>query len=243
MNLRSPLEATVAVLVILVGILIGGMFAIFTRPAAQQTATSTVSSSATTRVAQRTPPAALRTAPPAKDVAPVRTATPAPAATAVPTATPAPTATPVAATPAPTATPLAATPAATPAPAAVAAGRPRAGSWRIEEANVQVGTIVWAGAGAPAGNGDAIVLDVHKESVAGHGVSPCERQTTLHAVVAAGSAASVPYREVNCSGVTSSGEMRVSGFSGDGRSFSGSFWSGGAKLGDFTASTAAQAQR
>ena len=240
MNLRSPLEATVAVLVILVGILIGGMVAIFTRPASQQAATSTASST-TTRVAQQTAPARA----PVKSAAPARTATPplaaTPLATATPTpapaVTPAPTATPA---PTPTATPLAATPA--PVTAAVAAGRARAGAWRIEEANVQVGTIVWAGAGAPAGNGDAIALDLHKERVAGHGVSPCERQTTLHAVVAVGAAASVPYREVNCSGVTSSGEMRVSGFSGDGRSFSGSFWSGGAKLGDFTASTVAQTQ-
>jgi hypothetical protein len=199
MNLRSPLEATVAALVILVGILIGGMFAIFTRPATQQTAASTVSSS--TRIAERTPPATPRTAVSAKVVAPVRTATPVPVATAVPTATPAPTATPVAATPVPV----------------TSGSAPSAGTWRIQEANLQVGTIVWSGAGASADNGNAIVLDVHKESVAGHGVSACERQTTLHVVVAAGaSASSIPYREVNCSGVTSSGEMRVGGFSATG---------------------------
>jgi hypothetical protein len=207
MNLRSPLELTVAALVVLVGLLIGGMFALFTRGAGQQTGQSVAVISTTTtgpshRVSRTTRPAV---------------------------ATPAPTAQP---TVAPTAPPTA--PPTTP-PTAAAAAAPPSGVWRIEEANVQVGTIVWSGSGAGSG-GNAIALDVHKESVAGHGISTCERRTTLHVVLSAGAAAqTVPYREVNCSGATSTGEMRVSTFSADGRTFSGSFWSDGAKLGDFTA--------
>jgi hypothetical protein len=226
-NVRSPVEMTVAALVILVGLLIGGMFALLTRAPNQQTQRVTV---ATANSAQhgphRTPSAAPRTP------AAVAVATPATVTTAAPTATPEPTATP---TPKPTATPSrTATPA--PAPAAAAAGAaPRAGSWRIEEANVQVGTIVWSGAGTPASGSNTIVLDVHKETVAGHAVSACERRTTLHAVLtAAGSPQTVPYREVNCSGAVSTGEMRVTSVSGGG-AFSGSFWSNGSKLGDFTA--------
>lgn len=203
MNFRSPLELTVAALVVLVGLLIGGMFALFTRGGNQQTGQSVAVTSTTTTHAPTVAPAAVST------VA-VTTPAPTPRPTVPPTAPPTLTGT---------------------ATAVVAAA---AGVWRIEEANVQVGTIVWSGAGS--GGGDAIALDVHKESVAGHGVSDCERRTTLHVVLSAGAAAqTVPYREVNCSGATSTGEMRVSTFSADGRSFSGSFWSDGSKLGDFTA--------
>jgi hypothetical protein len=210
MNLRSPLELTVAGLVILVGLLIGGMFALLTRGTTQQTAQSVAvtSTTSTTRPVHRAS----------------RRASAAPATTAP---TVAPTAAP---TTAPTAAP--AVPPTAVAPAVATA----AGVWRIEEANVHVGTIVWSGSGAAAGAGNAIALDVHKESVAGHGVSACERRTTLHVVLSAGAAAqTVPYREVNCSGAASAGEMRVSTFSSDGRTFSGSFWSDGSKLGDFTA--------
>ena len=225
MNLRSPIEVTIVALVILVGILIGGMFAIGTRLSNQQTAqtvtTTTTSTSASPRTSQSSRPSAPATA------KPTFAATPRAVATVAPTAQPTPI---VAPTPQPTLPPTAAP---TTAPAAAAAPQP--GLWRISEANVHVGTIVWSGSGV--GSGGSITFDVHKESVAGHGVSPCEHQTTLHAVLTAGSAPqTVPYREVNCSGATSTGEIRVSAFSGDGRTFSGSFWSSGSKLGDFTAS-------
>ena len=217
MNLRSPLELTVAALVVLVGLLIGGMFALFTRNANQQTGQSVAVTSTTTTVrpshhlSPTTRPAVTTPAP-----TPPPTIAPSVPPTALPTTPP---------TAAPTTPPT--------APPAVVAPAP--GVWRIEEANVQVGTIVWSGSGAGSG-GNAIALDVHKESVAGHGISACERRTTLHVVLSAGAAAqTVPYREVNCSGATSTGEMRVSTFSADGRTFSGSFWSDGAKLGDFTA--------
>lgn len=230
MNVRSPLEATVAALVILVGLLIGGMFAVLTRAPNQQTQRVTVATAnSVPRAPHRTPSLS-----PPRTPAPAAVATPATVTTEVPTATPKPTATP---TPKPTAT-TTPTPSqtATPAAAAAAGVAPRAGSWRIEEANVQVGTIVWSGAGTASGGSNTIVLDVHKETVAGHAVSACERRTTLHAVLpAAGSPQTVPYREVNCSGAASTGEMRVTSFSGDGGAFSGSFWSNGSKLGDFTA--------
>ena len=222
--MRSSINVTIAGLVVLVGLLFGGMLALLTRPSAQQTQRVAVAN-----VTNTAPPRAVHSRPPA--VAP---------------ATIAPTASPIPATPTATATPLAiATPAAANAPALTpratspTAGTvvaPGAGLWRIEEANVQVGTIVWTGRGGGSSGGNAIALDVHKESVAGHGVSLCERQTTLHVVVTAGtSPQTVPYQEVNCSGAKSNGEMHVSSFSGDGRSFSGSFWSSGSKLGDFTA--------
>jgi len=221
MNFRSPLELTVAVLVVLVGLLIGGMFAVFSRGANQQTGQSVAVTSTTTAVR------------PSHRVSP----TTRPAVT-TPVPTPQPTAAPTAPPTAPPTTPPTASPTVPPATTrtATAAVAPAAGVWRIEEANVQVGTIVWSGSGAGSGGGNAIALDVHKESVAGHGISACERHTTLHVVLSAGAAAqTVPYREVNCSGATSTGEMRVSTFSADGRTFSGSFWSDGAKLGDFTA--------
>jgi hypothetical protein len=219
MNLRSPITVTVGVLVVLVGLLFGGMLALLTRPSNQPTQRTVVASTTT-----NSSPRAMHSRPP----------TPSPRAaapTARPTVPATPTATAAPATPVAIATPAASAP-------SVAVVAPRAGIWRIQEANVQVGTIVWAGQGAASSGGTAIALDVRKESVAGHGVSRCERQTTLHAVVTAGaSPQTVPYQEVNCSGATSNGEMRVSSFSGDGRSFSGSFWSGGSKLGDFTAET------
>ncbi len=196
-------------LVVVVGLLIGAMMAILTRPSNQQT-----QQTQETSVTVRTPgPAASRT--PTHRSAASSTATAAPTVVAMP-------ATPTPATP---------TPALSTAKAAVAAG---AGIWRIEEANVYVGTIVWSGAGTASSDG-AIVLDVHKERVAGHAVSQCERRTTLHVALAGASAQNAPYQEVNCSGATSNGEMRVTGFGADGRSFSGSFWTGGAKVGDFTA--------
>jgi hypothetical protein len=65
---------------------------------------------------------------------------------------------------------------------------------------------------------------------------PCERQTSLHAAFSVGvSPQTVPYREVNCDGVVSTGEVHVTRFSGDGASFSGSFSQNGANLGYFSA--------
>lgn len=138
----------------------------------------------------------------------------------------------------------AATEASTPRPAvtllatsnpAVTTGRSvPAGSWDLQESNAQVGTIVWA-ADLASASGD-VVLNAHKQSVGGRPAVPCERQTSLHAEFPAGTGPhSVPYREVNCEGVVTTGEMRVSGIPGSGSSFSGSFWRDGVKLGDFTA--------
>jgi len=229
---RSPINVTIAGLVVLVGLLFGGMLALLTRPMmqqTQQTQRAAVASKSTNAppVPHSRPPAVAPAAPPATTPsAPVTSA-----ATATPAATAAPSGT--AASPA-TNAPATNTRAGSSSAAAVVA--PRAGLWQIQEANIQVGTIVWAGRGVASSGSSAIALDVHKTSVAGHGVSLCERQTTLHAVITAGaSPQTVPYQEVNCSGVTSNGEMRVTSFSPDGRSFSGSFWSSGSKLGDFTA--------
>jgi hypothetical protein len=112
---------------------------------------------------------------------------------------------------------------------------PSAGSWELDEANAQVGTIVWA-ADVALTPGKSVVLNAHKQSVGGHPAVPCERQTSLHAEFSAGTAAqSVPFREVNCEGVATTGEMRVTSVPGNGASFSGSFWRDGVKLGDFSA--------
>jgi hypothetical protein len=110
------------------------------------------------------------------------------------------------------------------------------GEWQIDEANLQDGMMVWSG-DAVVSSGGTIVLNVHKDSVAGRSATQCERQTNLHAAFALGVAQqTVPFREMNCEGTTSSGEVRVGGFSRDDRSFYGNFWQGGVKLGDFTAS-------
>jgi hypothetical protein len=218
MNLLSRPPGTAAmVLVVVVGLAIGGWLGVGARN--QQVS----------RISRHDAAAApARTLAP-RTKTPAPTATPAVAATAAPTiaATAAPT---VAATAAPT---VAAT--AVPATAAVAAGGAVQGGWEIDEANVQVGTIVWSGS-AVRSRANTLALDVHKVSVAGRSVSACERETELRAAVVLGAAAqTVPYHEVNCNGVASTGEVRVSAFSADGRSFRGSFWLGGAKLGDFDA--------
>jgi hypothetical protein len=110
------------------------------------------------------------------------------------------------------------------------------GEWQIDEANLQDGRMVWSG-NAVLASGRTIVLDAHKDSIAGRSASQCERQTNLRAAFALGIAQqTVPFRETNCEGTTLSGEIRVASFSRDDRSFSGSFWQAGVKLGDFTAS-------
>ncbi len=155
-----------------------------------------------------------------------------PTATPMPSPSPAPTTKPtLAPTPSPTAVP-------TVAPSPLKRGYYAAlqGTWQIDEANVQDGRMVWAG-GAVVSSGGTIVLDAHKESIAGQAATRCERQTALHASFALGVARqAVPFQEVNCQGGTSSGTIQVTSFSPGARSFSGTFWSGGVKLGDFQAS-------
>src|SRR6202011_258856 len=73
---------------------------------------------------------------------------------------------------------------AAPAPAHTAGPTPQAavaappGSWQVDEANVRVGTIVWAGE-AVMSSGNTMVLDTYKQSVAGRSATKCERQTRL----------------------------------------------------------------
>lgn len=183
-----------------------------------------------------TPPARVAALP-----LPTPRMTPVPAPRRTRAAPLAPTPAPSVATPAPTSPPTAA---ATPAPTSAPTTAPAAqsgsavaaepGTWRIDEANVLVGPIIWTGAIEPAGT--SLALDVHKSSVAGVPAARCERDTTLRATLAPGVAQqTVPYREVNCTGEASSGTMSVSGFSGATSSFSGTFARDGVKLGDFSA--------
>lgn len=158
-------------------------------------------------------------------------------------ATPSATATLVTTPPPATAPPTLQTPTRAPAPptaastitAASAAPTALQGAWQIVESNVQDGLMVWSGA-AVAKSAGTLALNVQKDSVAGRSASRCERETSLHATLSAGVAQqTVPYQETNCEGATSVGEVRVDRFSPDARSFHGSFWQGGTKLGDFTA--------
>ncbi len=110
------------------------------------------------------------------------------------------------------------------------------GTWQINEANVQVGSMVWAGGAALTHNG-TLILNAHKVRIAGQPATPCERATTLHAAVTLGAARqTVPFLETNCAGTTSAGEVRLADFAPDQRSFSGTFWENGVRLGEFTAS-------
>ncbi|MDQ6941280.1 MAG: hypothetical protein M3169_02060 [Candidatus Eremiobacteraeota bacterium] len=216
-----PTTVGAVVVIIVVGFAIGAWLAIRTRGPAVQTTHVTVASQT------QTPPHTARPL----------AATPAP--TALPTAVSIVTAEPIATpAPKPPPTPTRSTPStAAPSAAPIAAGANPAvqGSWRLDEANVQVGTIVWVGDAVPASR-NSIVLNVRKESVGGRRAMPCERQTALHAAFAVGvPQQTVPYREVNCDGVVSTGEVRVTSFSSDGASFSGSFSQNGANLGTFTA--------
>ncbi|MBV9101963.1 MAG: hypothetical protein JO060_00140 [Candidatus Eremiobacteraeota bacterium] len=172
----------------------------------------------------------------------VKPLTSVPIIAARPVATPSPRPTPSPA-PTPSPSPLASP---TPAPSASATPRPSVtqhlsdsaaleGSWRIDEANVQAGPMVWVASAALSGPG-TIVLQAHKQSISGRTASPCERQTNLHAAVVVGAQPqTVPYDEVNCVGSAMSGEVHVDSFAPDGKSFSGSFWRDGTKLGDFEA--------
>jgi hypothetical protein len=192
-----------AILIVVVGFAIGGWLAVRARGSTQQVNRVAITSEISTPRAHRATP----------------TARPITTAKAIATDT-------RLATPMPRATPTAAAMAATPAPAALQ------GSWQLDEANVQVGTIVWGGNVTAAGN--AIELNMHKQRVGGRPAVPCERQTGLHASFAVGTAVqTVPFREVNCNGVVSTGEIHVTSFNAG--SFSGSFSQNGANLGSFTA--------
>ncbi len=157
---------------------------------------------------------------------------------------------PAVSTPAVRVLPTAATPmrtaaaTAAPAPTLPATSAPRTivatangapvGSWEVDEANVRVGTIVWVGQAVMSGS-NAVSFDAHKETVAGRPASPCERDTHLRTTFAVVTVPQmIPYREINCAGTISTGEVRVRSFSVADSSFSGSFWQEGAKLGDFT---------
>jgi hypothetical protein len=109
------------------------------------------------------------------------------------------------------------------------------GEWQIDEANLEDGRMVWSGQAVLA-SGGTVLLDAHKDSLGGRSATPCERQTSLRAAFALGIAQqTVPFRETNCAGTRLSGEVRVVSFAPDDRSFSGSFWQDGVKLGNFTA--------
>lgn len=216
-----PATVAVFVAIVAIGFAVGAWLAGVTRSAGERTTTATA-------VAVRT--AAAQPARPAERAAPRPTERPTDRPTTPPAATTAPAAVPAAT---PTATPTA-TPLAVETTATASLGGPVQGTWDVEEATAQVGTIVWHG--DVVARGGTMVFDGHKQSVGGRSAVPCERRTTLHAELAAGvSNQTVPYREVNCEGGASSGEMRVTGFAADNRSFSGSFWLGGTKLGEFTA--------
>lgn len=169
--------------------------------------------------------------PPATAVAPAKSRI---AATTLATAAPRKAATAALTTSAPLATAAAA---ALTGGATTAAGPDKwpQGRWRIDEANVRVGTIIWYG-NAVLSDGNTIVLDAHKERVGGRSAMPCERHTDLHVALSVGVVEqTVPYHEVNCDGIASSGTVHVSTLSANTRAFSGSFWQGNMKLGNFDA--------
>ena len=184
----------------------------------------------TTTVAQNTAPAPAATPSHVLKAAVQQTQTPAVQATATPRpATPRP-APPPTTQPTPTLQP---TQKAAPAPVAPAADVP-ARDVQIVETNTSVGTIVWTG--TAVSNGGTLRIDVRKAQVGGQAVGPCERATHLRATVSVG-AQNAPYEEVNCSGAASDGQMQIAWRSADGRAMRGSFWLGGAKLGDFSATS------
>ena len=141
------------------------------------------------------------------------TMTPAPAATARATATA-------------TASP---SPARTPVPIMLVAST---GRWIVDEANVIDGRMLWTGVSIPQGR--ALLLELHKQRIAGRDASACERATDLRVAFTPGAAPqTVPYTETNCNGVAMSGTVRIASASGD--DVRGSFWDGSEKLGDFEA--------
>ena len=120
-------------------------------------------------------------------------------------------------------------------PLATVSAAAMAGPWRLDESNAQIGQISWVGEATPSAT-DTIVFDVRKRSIAGHAAVPCERETHLHIEFSAHVAAqTVPFREVNCEGVATMGEVQVVDLFRSSRTFSGSFWEDGSKIGDFNA--------
>lgn len=242
MNTR-PTTIAAAVAITIVGLAIGGWLALISRPSANSATTTTATTSRTpgdersavpiAAATQASTPKPVPTQAPTPQPVPTQAPAPKPVATQVPTPKPVQTQAP---TPKPAATATTvATAAPTAASPAVAVRGVPAGSWELAESNTQVGTIVWAADVASAA-GNSVVLNAHKQSVGGRPAVPCERQTSLHAEFSAGTAAqNAPFREVNCEGVATTGEIRVTSSPGDGGSFSGSFWRNGVKLGDFTA--------
>ena len=111
------------------------------------------------------------------------------------------------------------------------------GAWEIHEANIAYGLmVVWRGNAIVADRGTRLQLDVHKETVGGVAATPCEDGTHLRtALELTRSAQSAAYEEVNCYGHVFTGEVRVSSFAGDRRSFVGSFWHDGVNQGNFEA--------
>jgi len=238
MNTR-PATIAVAVAIVIVGLAIGGWLALISRPSAQSATVTTATTVRTPGNERSAVPIAAATQASTAKPLPTHVPTPKPVPTEAPTAKPIPTQVPTpkpVPTQAPTAKPAETAPTvATAASPAVAVRGVPAGSWELDESNTQVGTIVWA-ADVASTSGNSVVLTAHKQSVGGRPAVPCERQTSLHAEFAAGTAAqSAPFREVNCEGVATTGEVRVTSSPGDGGSFSGSFWRNGMKLGDFTA--------
>ncbi|HWT06989.1 MAG TPA: hypothetical protein VN224_14595 [Xanthomonadales bacterium] len=220
MTVRPGTIVTV-IFIVAVGFAIGAWLAIRTRGPVEPAQRVTVATSVSASRPVRAPP-------------PLRILTPAPTPTVVATAT-------SIATAAPTAKAAAATPSAvstvvpSAAPAAAVANPALQGSWQLDEANVQVGTISWVG-DAVLGSGNTIVFNMHKQNVGGRTAMPCERQTGLHAAFSLGATdQTVPYREVNCEGAVSTGEVRVTGFSRNAASFSGRFSRNGVNLGTFNA--------
>lgn len=216
----------VALVTALAGLAIGFAIAAWRHGSPPPLALSTPRTVAATKPARGTVHAAL------PQPTAITAATPTAAATAMAAATPT-----AAVTPRATATPNAtAVPTARVTPIKRGDYSRLQGAWQIDEANRLVGTIVWSG-DAVLSDGGTLVLDTRKDSVADRSATPCERRTTLHAAIALGVARQiVRYRETNCAGSTSSGEIRVNRFSADAGSFSGSVWQGGVKLGNFIAS-------
>ena len=132
------------------------------------------------------------------------------------------------------------TPLVTPAPLPGAVAVPARssalqGTWQISEANVQVGPMLWAGGAALTHDG-TLVINAHKVRIDGHAATPCERATSLQAAVPLGrTGQTVAFQETNCAGTTSTGEVRITAFAPDERSFSGTFYENGVRLGAFTA--------
>lgn len=220
MTVRLGTTATV-IFIVVVGFAIGAWLAVRTHPVEQAQRVTVASSVSSPRSVPTLAHRTVRILTPAPTPAVLATA--ATIATAAPTAEPATTAS-VVSTVAPST-----------APATAAADSALQGTWQLDEANVQVGTISWVGDAVPA-SGNTIVFNVHKQSVGGRRAMPCERQTGLHAAFSLAVAEqTVPYREVNCDGVVSMGEVRVTSFSRTGASFSGSFWRNGVNLGTFNA--------